>query len=301
MNDVYSLIEQHNIRYRRDCTMADLTTFKIGGRVECVFYPESVEQCQFLISLAKKEKRRLFYLGNGSNILGDDNGFHHWILKTDLLQCIEVASPCELYVGAGVKNVKVSSFAAKLGLSGFEFAHGIPGSIGGAVYMNAGAYGGSMDQVVVETEYLDFDGNLRILDCAAHCFGYRHSFFVEHPEYLIVGCKLRLNQGDVSEINALIADLQNRRKEKQPLEYPSAGSTFKRPEGYFAGKLIQDAGLKGYRVGDAQVSEKHAGFVINRGNASSEEVMQLIHDVQRIVMEKFGVELECEVLFLGAD
>jgi UDP-N-acetylmuramate dehydrogenase len=156
-----------------------------------------------------------------------------------------------------------------------------------------------MDQVVVETEYLDSNGELHCLGAELHDFGYRQSFFMNHPEFLIVGCKIRLSKGEKDEINALIADLQNRRKEKQPLEYPSAGSTFKRPEGYFAGKLIQDAGLKGYRVGDAQVSEKHAGFVINRGNATSADVRRLISDVQRIVFEKFGVDLECEVRFFG--
>ena len=165
--------------------------------------------------------------------------------------------------------------------------------------MNAGAYGGSMDQVVLRTHYLDENGNHCILPKEEHDFGYRKSFFMQHPEYLILGVELQLQKGETAEILALIDDLQQRRRDKQPLEYPSAGSTFKRPEGYFAGKLIEDAGLKGYSIGGAQVSEKHAGFIINFDHATGDDVRALIAHVQKTVLEQFGVKLECEIRSLG--
>jgi UDP-N-acetylmuramate dehydrogenase len=186
----------------------------------------------------------------------------------------------------------------KHGLSGLEFAYGIPGTVGGGVYMNAGAYGGELSNVIRRVGVVDENGNERVLAATELQLGYRHSVLMEHP-WTVLWAELELTPDDPVEIRARMDDFLSRRREKQPLEYPSAGSTFKRPEGYFAGKLIQDAGLKGYRVGDAQVSEKHAGFVINRGNATSADVRRLISDVQRIVFEKFGVDLECEVRFFG--
>lgn len=292
-------INENHIRYRRDCTLAELSTFKVGGPVDWVFYPSTVEQCRILIRLAKSLRKSTIFLGNGSNILGSDKGCDEWIIRTDDLDTLEMKGDGIISVGAGVKLVKVSSFAAKAGYTGFEFAHGIPGSLGGAVFMNAGAYGGSMDQVVLRTFFLDENGELNSIEGEEHCFGYRESFFVHHPECLIVGAEIKLIPGDPNEISALISDLQQRRREKQPLEYPSAGSTFKRPVGYFAGKLIQDSDLKGYRIGDAQVSEKHAGFVINRGNATCAEIMDLISYVKEKVLKDSGVELECEVRFVG--
>ncbi len=301
MDALKLLLSQLNIDVRTDCTLAELTTFKVGGPADVVLYPHTVEQCAAVIRFAAQANQRLVYLGNGSNLLGQDAGCRDWILKTDGLNELTLKENGVLRVGAGVRNVKVSSFAVKNSLTGLEFAHGIPGTIGGAIFMNAGAYGGAMEQVVLKTEYLNEQGDLCCLDAKDHCFGYRHSFFMEHPEYLIVGCELQLSKGDVETIQRTINDLQQRRRDKQPLEYPSAGSTFKRPEGYFAGKLIEDAGLKGYRVGDAQVSEKHAGFVINRGNATGAEVRQLIKDVQQKVFAQFGVHLECEVRSLGEE
>lgn len=294
-------LDQLNIEYRTDLTLTDLSTFKVGGPADVVFYPETVDQCAALIRWSKDNGEALVYLGNGSNILGSDKGCRALILKTDRLCAIELLNDGIIRVGAGVRTVKVSSFAAKKALTGLEFLHGIPGSVGGAVFMNAGAYDGCMEQVVLRTRYLDEFGNLCVLEKDAHDFGYRSSFFMCHPEYLIVETELQLQQGNIDEILSMIDDLQQRRKDKQPLEYPSAGSTFKRPEGYFAGKLIQDAGLRGYSVGGAQVSEKHCGFVINKGNASGSDVRRLIDDVKDRVIKQFGVELECEVRYLGEE
>ncbi len=299
MNSIDQLISRLNIPYKTDCTFSDLTTFKVGGKVGLVLYPETEEQCMELIAWAKKENKSLIYLGNGSNVLGSDNGYQGIIIKTDRLNKIELHENGQITVGAGVRNVKVSSFAAKNSLTGIEFLHGIPGTIGGAVFMNAGAYNGSMDQVVVQTRYLDEEGNIRILKKEEHQFGYRKSFFIKHPEFLILDVTLQLQHGNEKEILSLIDDLQQRRREKQPLEYPSAGSTFKRPEGHFAGKLIQDAGLGGYSIGGAQVSSKHCGFIINANNATCNDVLALIEHVQNVVAEQFDVKLECEIRFLG--
>lgn len=299
MSILRELLEKHHIVYSESSTLAELTTFKVGGSASMVLYPETMEQCALLLKLAKEHGKKLIYLGNGSNMLGSDRGCEDWILKTDRLAELTMVSDGIIRVGAGVKTVKVSSFAAKKGYSGFEFAHGIPGTVGGAVFMNAGAYGGSMDQVVLRTHYLDENGNHCILPKEEHDFGYRKSFFMQHPEYLILGVELQLQKGETAEILALIDDLQQRRRDKQPLEYPSAGSTFKRPEGYFAGKLIEDAGLKGYSIGGAQVSEKHAGFIINFDHATGDDVRALIAHVQKTVLEQFGVKLECEIRSLG--
>lgn len=299
MNSIDQLISRLNIPYRRDCTFSDLTTFKVGGKVDLVLYPETVEQCQELIAWSKKENNPLVFLGNGSNVLGSDAGYRGIIVRTDRLNEIELCENGTIRAGAGVRGVKVSSFAANNDLSGVEFLHGIPGTIGGAVFMNAGAYGGSMDQVVLQTRYLDDEGNIRVLKNEDHHFGYRKSFFMEHPNFLILDVTLQLNPGKKDEILSLINDFQQRRRDKQPLEYPSAGSTFKRPEGHFAGKLIQDAGLGGYSIGGAQVSSKHCGFIINADNATCADVLALISHVQSVVRERFNVELECEIRFLG--
>lgn len=301
MNSFETKLNEYGICYRTDCTLAELTTFKVGGPAELVLYPETPEQCAQVLHIAKKAGKRLVFLGNGSNVLGTDKGITDWILKTDRLSELSLDENGVMTVGAGVKNVKASSFALKRSYTGLEFAHGIPGTIGGAVFMNAGAYGGTMDQIVLRTHFMKPNGEIAYIEGEEHRFGYRKSFFLDHPDYLILKTELQLHRGNYDEIQALIDDLQQRRKDKQPLEYPSAGSTFKRPVGYFAGKLIEDCGLKGYAVGGAQVSEKHAGFVINRGGATGSDVRRLISDVQAKVKERFGVDLECEVRSLGEE
>ena len=297
--EILDFLNQNQIEYRTDLTLAELSTFKIGGKADLVVYPKDENEASALIRFSKAKKMPLVYLGNGSNLLCSDNGCRNWILKTEKMNCLELDDAGVLQVGAGVRLAKASSFAAKNGWAGMEFAYGIPGSLGGAVFMNAGAYDGSMDQIVIETTYLDEDGQIHILKGNSHQFGYRKSFFSAHPEYLIVSSKLQLHKGNTEEIFAVIDDLQQRRRDKQPLEFPSAGSTFKRPVGYFAGKLIQDAGLRGYSIGGAQVSEKHCGFIINKGGATCADVKALIAYVQKEVKMQFGVDLECEVKELG--
>lgn len=299
MDDLEKLLAETDIAYRRDCTLAELTTFKVGGAADVVFYPESVEQCTALIRLAGQAGKKLVFLGNGSNVIGSDRGCRDWIVLSTRLTELSLGENGRICAGAGVKTVKVSSFAAQNSLSGLEFAQGIPGTVGGAVFMNAGAYGGSMDQITVKTHYLDETGRLCVLEGKEHQFGYRESFFSRNPGCMILSTELLLTPGNAEEIHGRMEDFRKRRKEKQPLEYPSAGSTFKRPQGDFAGRLIEEAGLKGYRIGDAQVSEKHAGFIINRGCATGDEIMQLIRVVQERVKERFGVDLECEVRYLG--
>ena len=301
MEPIQNFLSAHQISFKDGCMFSELTTFKIGGRSELVLYPETAEQCSALIRFAREQNQRLIFLGNGSNILGSDHGCQEWILKTERLAGLSIDENDILKVGAGVRLVKASSFTAKNGFSGLEFAYGIPGTVGGAVFMNAGAYGGSMDQVVLKTHYLDEEGAPHVIEGPAHQFAYRNSFFMQHPSYLITAVEMRLEKGNMQEILKRIEELQRRRKEKQPLEYPSAGSVFKRPAGNYAGKLIEEAGLRGYRIGDAQVSEKHCGFIINRGRATSRDVRLLIAHVQQQVKKKSGIELECEVRFIGAE
>ena len=301
MESIETKLIEYGIVYRTDATLADLTTFKVGGPASLVLYPKDQEQCAALLRLANDEGKKIIFLGNGSNVLGTDKGTEDWILKTDRLDELSIDDNGVMTVGAGVKNVKASSFALKNGFSGLEFAHGIPGTMGGAVFMNAGAYGGTMDQVVLRTHYMTPDGNVSVIEGDEHGFGYRKSYFLSHPECLVLKTELQLVPGNREEIQATIDDLQQRRKDKQPLEFASAGSTFKRPEGYFAGKLIEDCGLKGYTVGGAQVSEKHAGFVINRGGATGADVRGVIEHVRETVKNQFGVELECEVRSLGKE
>ncbi len=294
-------LDAQKIVYREDCTLKELTTFKVGGKADLVVYPETAEQCRKIISYTKENQIKVVYLGNGSNILGDDEGCRFVLLKTDRLNRMHLNPEGILTVEAGVRLVKVSSFALQNGLTGLEFAHGIPGTMGGAIFMNAGAYGGSMHQVVLRTHYLDGSGVMHTICNREHCFTYRHSTFMDHPDFLILSTEIQLKNGDKNLISAKIKDFQQRRMEKQPLEFPSAGSTFKRPEGYYAGQLIQDAGLRGFRIGDAQVSEKHCGFVINRGSATSEDIKKLIDHIQKEVLNQFGVELKREVQFLDVE
>ena len=224
-----------------------------------------------------------------------DAGYRGAVVCTTEMDDVRAVAENRLIVQAGALLSRVSRYAQRAGLTGAEFAGGIPGSLGGAVFMNAGAYDGQMAGIVEQTEYLDGSGTVHTLTGEEHCFAYRGSAFRAHPDWVVLRSVLRLQPGDPAAILDKMNDFAQRRRDKQPLNYPSAGSTFKRPEGYFAGRLIEDAGLKGVSVGAAQVSEKHAGFLINRGGATCEEMLRLIELVQQRVREKFGVELECEV------
>ena len=271
------------------------TTFRIGGPADIFAAPESIEEIEAVCHFAKEEGIPLFVLGNGSNLLVADDGIVLQFYKN--YSGIEVNGN-ELTVKAGTLLSSTSKAALNEELTGFEFAGGIPGTFGGAVVMNAGAYGGEMVQVLKEVKVLTKDGEIKTLKAEELELGYRTSNVLKN-EYVVLEGVIALEKGNKEEIKAKMDEYALARKTKQPLEYPSAGSTFKRPEGYFAGKLIQDAGLKGYQVGDAQVSEKHSGFVINRGNATAADVMQLISDVADKVKEQFGVTMEPEVKRVG--
>ena len=271
------------------------TTFAIGGPADLFVVPKTPEQLAKVLQVICDCGLPLLLLGNGSNMLVSDAGYRGAVVCTTEMDDVRAVGENRLIVQAGALLSRVSRYAQRAGLTGAEFAGGIPGSLGGAVFMNAGAYDGQMAGIVEQTEYLDGSGTVHTLTGEEHCFAYRGSAFRAHPDWVVLRSVLRLQPGDPAAILDKMNDFAQRRRDKQPLNYPSAGSTFKRPEGYFAGRLIEDAGLKGVSVGAAQVSEKHAGFLINRGGATCEEMLRLIELVQQRVREKFGVELECEV------
>ncbi len=278
--------------------MSRHTTFRVGGEAECVAVVETKEELSQLVSYLGRIEQDYFVLGNGSNLLVGDKGYRGIILKLGPRLSAVGVEKNHIAAGAGALLSKVASVARDVGLSGLEFAAGIPGSIGGAIVMNAGAYGGEMKQVVKMVRVMDKEGEILTLDNDTMEFGYRTSIIRDRP-FIVLGVVLKLTPGNKEEISAKMEELMKQRKSKQPLEYPSAGSTFKRPEGYYAGKLIMDAGLRGYRIGGAQVSEKHCGFVVNAGGASAADIREVIEEVQERVKERFHVRLEPEVIFLG--
>ena len=278
--------------------MSRHTTFRIGGEAACFIRISSEEQLRKLIPYFENVGVEYFVLGKGSNLLVGDKGYPGVILQiSDACQQIE-AEENRLQVQAGAALSKVALFAMERGLEGLEFAAGIPGTVGGGVVMNAGAYGGEMKQVVESVRVLSSEGEILTLDNDTMEFGYRTSI-IRNRNFTVLSVTFRLREGNREEIRARIEDFQKRRMEKQPLNYPSAGSTFKRPEGYFAGKLIMDAGLRGFQIGDARVSDKHCGFVVNVGKATARDVTDVIEEVQERVRERFVVSLEREVIYLG--
>jgi len=282
-----------------DEPMKNHTSFKVGGPADVLVYPSNYEMIKDLINICKENKVDYFILGNGSNLIIRDGGIRGIVIKLGHINKIVVD---ENLVSAqcGAKLYSVADQALKNSLSGLEFASGIPGSIGGAAAMNAGAYDGEMAKVIESVLVIDNEGNIRELNEEELEFGYRNSAILKYG-YIVLETRMRLSNGDKALIKERMDELAERRKSKQPLEYASAGSTFKRPEGYFAGKLIQDSGLKGTSVGDAEVSEKHSGFIINKGNATAKNVLDLIEVVKAKVYEKFKVELHTEVRIIGED
>ena len=275
------------------------TTFRVGGPVTLMALPRSVEELSTVVSLAKEAGIEPFFLGRGSNLLVADRGAEAFLIKlAGGLDRLELLGENSLYVGAGVTLAQAAVFALEHALTGLEFAHGIPGTLGGGVFMNAGAYDGELSQVISWADVLDETGRRFRLEGPDLELGYRTSVFSRMP-WVVTGARLDLTPGDPAAIRARMEDLSHRRRSKQPLEFPSAGSTFKRPAGHFAGALIQEAGLKGVRIGGAQVSEKHAGFVVNTGGATSDDILSLIRLVRDTVLEKTGVLLEPEVRMLG--
>ena len=291
-------------RVREKEILASHSSFRTGGPADLFIEVCDREELMKVMDLLAQSQTEVFLLGRGTNLLIGDGGYRGAVVTMcapagteTALNRVEVDGTM-LRAGAGASLLKIAMAARDAGLARFEFAAGIPGSLGGAVMMNAGAYGGEMKQVVRTVDVLYPGKEVRTYSGEEMEFGYRTSR-LKREDGIVLAAAIELAPGDKQAITDRITELAQQRKDKQPLEFASAGSTFKRPEGYFAGKLIQDAGLKGFRVGDAQVSEKHAGFVINRGNASAAQIRKLIEEVQRIVLEDAGVQLEREVIFLG--
>ena len=274
------------------------TTFRIGGPADFFLLPSTVDEVRGILEICREEELPYFILGNGSNLLVSDKGYRGVIIQLDRNFSNISVEGNEICASSGALLSQIAAAARNASLTGFEFAGGIPGTLGGAVFMNAGAYGGELKDVLKEAVVMTEQGEILTLPVEKLDMGYRTSR-IKKAGYLVLEARLVLEQGDMDKIRDITKDLTEKRVSKQPLEYPSAGSTFKRPEGYFAGKLIMDAGLRGYQVGGAQVSEKHCGFVINKGNATAADVLTLIENVREKVQEQFGVTLEPEVKFLG--
>lgn len=295
MNEILSCLQQQKIPFLQHEPMSRHTTFKTGGEARLFVEPADERMLCEVLRLCAACGEDPFILGNGSNLLVSDAGLDRVVVRIgEGFDDVRLLGGSTVEVGAGATLAKLCKFALDEGLSGLEFAYGIPGSVGGAVFMNAGAYGGEMKDVVETVRYLGKDGRPGSLSGDALGFRYRSSAF-QQMDVVITSVILRLQAGDKTAIEAKMRELLGRRKDKQPLEYPSAGSVFKRPEGYFAGALIEQSGLKGRTVGGAQVSEKHAGFIVNIGGATTKDVIDLIAVCQKEVYDRFGVRLEAEI------
>ena len=300
MRDFIRAIQDGNdeVFVRENEAMSDHTTFRIGGPADVYIEPVAEEAFCRVMAEAAKRNIRTMVIGRGSNLLFDDAGFRGVVISTARLRCIRVEGNI-LYAGAGASLNACANAACEAGLSGMEFAFGIPGSVGGAVFMNAGAYGGEICQILTgSTCYDGQDGTVKALCAEEHTFGYRHSSYRDHPERIVLSASFALHPGNKTAIRAMMDDLMGRRMSKQPLEYPSAGSAFKRCEGRFTAQMIDEAGLKGFSIGGAQVSEKHAGFIINRGGATSADVRELIAHIQNELKKHFDVDIHPEVVYV---
>ena len=299
--DFYNELQERfpEVEFLLDEPMKKHTTFRIGGPAD-IYVEPSISQMVPLITFLKESSVQYIVIGNGSNLLVSDDGIEGVVISFGK-SAAEISinqDTAEITVEAGAMLSSVANRAADAGLTGLEFASGIPGSIGGAVYMNAGAYGGEMKDVITTVQILREDGQIETVPVDKLDLSYRHSALM-NSSGIVIGATLQLAKGNKDEIKATIDDIRQKRIEKQPLNFPSAGSTFKRPEGYFAGKLIDDSGLRGYTVGGAQVSEKHCGFVVNKSDATASDVLTLMKNVDQIVYEKFGVHLTPEVRIIG--
>lgn len=282
-----------------NASMADYSSFRAGGKASFLVMPESESRFADTLNLLSSEDIEYFVLGNGSNILISDKGYDGVIVKTSKAFSDIKVDGEYICAGAGALLSAVSKKALENSLTGMEFASGIPGSVGGGAFMNAGAYGMEMKDIITEVKLLSRDGKqIFFKDVSEMDYGYRHSVLYDTGD-VVLGVKLKLEKGDSLKIKLLMDELMNRRNSRQPVNYYSAGSFFKRPKGHFAGKLIQDAGLKGTRVGDAEVSMLHGGFIINKGNATATDIIRLMHIVQAKVMDEFGIMLEPEVRIIG--
>ena len=298
LREFVTLLQMADIDLKQGEPMCRHTTFQIGGPVAVMAFPNSPEQVGEILKIARRYEITPMILGAGSNILAPDEGLDTVVIELrTAMNRVEERSKGEFEAQAGAAMARLATFAMERGYTGLEFAHGIPGTVGGGVYMNAGAYGGEMCQVVTGVTAMDREGNLLDIPADELEFSYRHSRFM-NEDLVILSVRVKLEKGDREEIRAKMAELMTRRRTSQPLELPSAGSTFKRPATGYAAAMIEAAGLKGFRVGDAQVSEKHAGFVVNRGRATCKDVLQLMEQVQDRVEQDTGVRLEPEVRIL---
>ncbi|RUL53638.1 UDP-N-acetylmuramate dehydrogenase [Lysinibacillus antri] len=296
-NDLAQIVNPNNIKLNE--SLKKYTMTKLGGNADIFVLPETEEEATAIVKYAHEQNIPILMLGNGSNMVVRDGGVRGIVICFQKLDEIRV-DVNQIYAQSGALVINVSKLAAINGLTGFEFACGIPGSVGGAMAMNAGAYGGEIKDIIIDCTVLTKEGERIVLTKDELELEYRKSIIAK-KEYFVLSSRFQLEQGIQEEIDAKIADLTFKRESKQPLEYPSAGSVFKRPPGYFAGKLIQDSGLQGKGVGDAEVSTKHAGFIINKGNATATDYIETIKMVQNVVKDKFGVELELEVKIVGED
>ncbi len=291
-------LKELNIPYCESVPMSGYTTMKVGGIASVVAAVRSTEQLVTAVREAKAHQVRFAVIGNGSNVIFADDGFDGLVIVTsDIKNHLVEGNTIKADCGASLTGLAVE--AQRAGLSGLEFAYGIPGTLGGGIYMNAGAYGGSLSDVVISSICFDTENEtVRKVDMEEHEFSYRHSIYTKNPNLIILAAMLKLTEDNPIEIAAIMSQNRKARKEKQPLEFPSAGSVFKRPVGYYAGELIEKSGLKGYRIGGAEVSEKHAGFIINRGGATANDVMQLVEHIRHTVYRNYQVDLDCEIKFI---
>lgn len=285
-----------NVRY--DEPMREHTSMKVGGKADIYMEPDGIEELIDFIKCLRKKEIPYFIIGNGTNLLVSDDGIRGAVIKLgDKIAKIEVKEN-KIIAECGALLTNISKIAAENSLTGMEFISGIPGSVGGAVFMNAGAFGTEMKDIVEKVEVLNLDFKSEILDNKQMEFGYRKSI-INKGLHITTKVFFSIKKGNYNEIKRKMEELNEKRKEKQPLNYPSTGSIFKRPEGYFAGKLIEDAGLKGMTIGDAQISDKHCGFIINKGNATAKDIYNLITVIQKTIYERYGVKLETEVKLMG--
>ena len=299
-NDIIKEIEKcgFQCRVETNVCLSEHTSFKIGGKTDILFTPDSIDDIIRATTFCKEYHIPVFILGNGTNVLVSDSGYRGMVIKLGGQLNEMKTEGDKIITGAGASVEEVTRFALEQKLTGLEFAYGIPGSVGGAVFMNAGAYGFEMKNVVSRTVYLDEEGNIGIIDNKSHLFGYRTSCF-QNSGQIILEVEFQLQHGVYEEIETKMKENMQKREKNQPLEMPSAGSVFRRPEGKFVGPMIEECGLKGYSIGGAQISEKHAGFIINRGMASADDVLNLIAYIKDEVLQKFNVELHPEIKFVG--
>ncbi len=299
ISNILEVIDKSKVRF--DEPMSKHTTIKIGGNADVLVIPEEISDIVNVLKFAKDNNFPVTVIGNGSKLLVRDKGIRGIVIKISSKFSDYEIKDDTIIACAGMSMPRLSRIAMKEGLSGLEFACGIPGVLGGGILMNAGAYGSEISNVLVRTKYIDENLEVKTLEHSEHEFSYRHSYFKDHPSCVIISAEFKLTKKSEEEIKELMDKNSNSRKEKQPLEYPSAGSTFKRPEGFYVGTMIQELGLKGYEIGGAEISTKHAGFIVNKGNATAQDVLDLMEIARKKVFEKYGVKLESEIEIIGEE